>query len=48
MTTTTGYGQTPGSTATGQRAPAPAQTSHACVLVVEDHEDTRFLLKHKA
>lgn len=45
MSTTTGYGQTPGSTATGQGASAPAQTSHACVLVVEDHEDTRFLLK---
>ena len=23
----------------------PAQTSHACVLVVDDHEDTRFMLR---
>lgn len=32
-------------TAQGQRAPVPAETSNACVLVVEDHEDTRSLLR---
>ncbi len=45
MTTTIGYNQTPGSTPKGQRVPVPAQTSHACVLVVEDHEDTRCMLR---
>ncbi len=45
MATTTDYNQTPGSTAKGRRVPVPTQTSNASVLVVEDHEDTRFLLK---
>lgn len=45
MATTIGYNQTPGPTAKGQRAPVPAQTSNGCVLVVEDHEDTRFMLR---
>lgn len=45
MTTTLSYNQTPDSTATGQRAPVPAQTSYARVLVVEDNEDMRFMLK---
>lgn len=34
-----------GSTPIAQRAPAPAQTLNACVLVVEDDADTRFLLR---
>ena len=29
----------------GERVPVPAQTSHACVLLVEDHDDTRFMLR---
>lgn len=45
MTITTGYSQSPGSTAKGQGAPLPSQISNACVLVVENHEDTRFMLK---
>ena len=45
MATTLGYNQAPNSTATGHRAPVPGQTSNACVLVVEDHEDTRFMLR---
>ncbi|HEX8472806.1 MAG TPA: response regulator [Pyrinomonadaceae bacterium] len=45
MTTSIGYNQTPGSIAKGQRAPVSAQTTNACVMVVEDHADTRFLLR---
>jgi CheY-like chemotaxis protein len=45
MTTTVGYSQTPGATAKAQRAPLPSQISTACVLVVENHEDTRFMLR---
>ena len=45
MATTIGYDQTNGSTAKGQRAPLPEQTFKACVLVVEDHEDTRSMLR---
>jgi CheY-like chemotaxis protein len=45
MATTIGYNQIPGSTAKGQHAPVPVQTANACVLVVEDHVDTRFMLR---
>jgi two-component system cell cycle response regulator DivK len=39
------YNETPDSIAKGQRAPVSAQTSDVCVLIVEDHEDTRFMLR---
>lgn len=45
MATTIGYNQAPGSTVKDQHAAVPAPTTNACVLVVEDHEDTRFLLR---
>jgi two-component system, cell cycle response regulator DivK len=45
MATISGINQTPGPIAKGQLAPVPAQTFNACVLVVEDHEDTRCLLR---
>lgn len=45
MSTTSGYRQAPDSTARDQRAPVPEQTFNASVLVVDDHEDTRFLLR---
>ena len=45
MTTILGYNQTIDSIAQNQRAPVPAQTSYARVLVVEDDEDMRFMLK---
>jgi CheY-like chemotaxis protein len=45
MATIAGYSQKPDSTAEGQRASVQAQTSSACVLLVEDHEDTRFMLR---
>lgn len=45
MATIIGYNQIPDSTATGQRAPVPGQTLNACVLVVEDHADTRYMLR---
>ncbi|MBC7933103.1 MAG: response regulator [Rubrivivax sp.] len=45
MATTTGYNQMFGSTPIAQRASAPAQILNACVLVVENDEDTRFLLR---
>jgi CheY-like chemotaxis protein len=45
MATTIDYNQTPGSISHGQHAPVPSQTSNACVMVVEDHEDTRFMLR---
>lgn len=45
MATRIDFNQTPDSTVTSQRAPVPAQTPHACVLVVEDDEDMRFMLK---
>ncbi|MBC7910470.1 MAG: response regulator [Pyrinomonadaceae bacterium] len=45
MTTTVSYSQTSGSNAKAQPAPLPSQASKACVLVVENHEDTRFMLR---
>ncbi len=45
MATTIGHNQTLDLAATGQRATVPAQTINACVLVVEDHDDTRFMLR---
>lgn len=45
MTNTTGSKNTPGSTEETQLASAPGQTLNACVLVVEDDADTRFLLR---
>ena len=45
MSTTSGYRQTPDSAARDQRARVPEQTFNASVLVVEDYEDTRFLLR---
>lgn len=45
MATTIDYKQTPGSISQGQHAPVPSQISNACVMVVEDHEDTRFMLR---
>ncbi|MDQ3255625.1 MAG: response regulator [Acidobacteriota bacterium] len=45
MTTPLDYNQTPDLTAIGQRAPVPAQTFNARVLVVEDDEDMRVMLK---
>ncbi|MGB8511040.1 MAG: response regulator [Pyrinomonadaceae bacterium] len=45
MATIRSYNQAPDLTAQDQRAPVPAETFNACVLVVEEHEDTRFMLK---
>lgn len=45
MASTLSYNQKPDSTATGQSAPVRGQSSDACVLVVEDHADTRFMLR---
>lgn len=45
MATSSGYNQAPDITVQDQRAPVSAETFNACVLVVEDHEDTRFLLR---
>ena len=45
MAITSSYNQAPGSTARDRRAPVPEQTFNASVLVVDDHEDTRFLLR---
>ena len=45
MTITSDYRQAPDSTARDQRARVPEQTFNASVLVVEDHEDTRSLLR---
>ena len=45
MASIRGYKRAPDLTVHDQRAPVPAETSNACVLVVEDHEDTRFLLR---
>jgi CheY-like chemotaxis protein len=45
MSTRAGYSQKPDSTAKGQSASVQAQVPKACVLVVEDHEDTRFMLR---
>ena len=45
MSTTSSYHQAPDSTARDQRAPVPEQTFNASVLVVDDHEDTRFMLR---
>jgi CheY-like chemotaxis protein len=45
MATTAGYSQKPDSIVKGQSVSTQPQTSNACVLVVEDHEDTRFMLR---
>jgi CheY-like chemotaxis protein len=45
MSTTAGYSRKPASTAKGRSAPVQAQVRDACVLVVEDHEDTRLMLR---
>ena len=45
MTTALGYNQTLDSTAKDQRALVSTQTSHARVMVVEDDDDMRFMLK---
>lgn len=45
MAATRGYNRAPDSTVQEQRAPVSAETSNACVLVVEDHADTRYLLR---
>ena len=45
MATNRGYNRARDLTVQAQRAPVPAETSYACVLVVEDHEDTRSLLR---
>ncbi|HEV7373468.1 MAG TPA: response regulator [Pyrinomonadaceae bacterium] len=42
---TADYSQKPASTAKGQSASIQAPASNTCVLVVEDHEDTRFMLR---
>ncbi len=39
------YKQSPGSFSQDEAATVQTQTSNACVLVVEDHEDTRFMLR---
>ena len=45
MATTLDFNRTPDNIATGQRAPVPARAFNACVLVVEDDEDMRFMLR---
>lgn len=45
MTTSRGYNRAQDLTVPAQREPVPAETSNACVLVVEDHADTRYLLR---
>lgn len=45
MAATRGYNRGPDSTVQGQRAPVSSETYNACVLVVEDHADTRSLLR---
>jgi CheY-like chemotaxis protein len=45
MTSVRNYDRTPDLTVQARRAPASSNTVNACVLVVEDHEDTRFLLR---
>ena len=45
MAATRGYNRAPDSTVQEQRAPVSSETSNACVLVVEDHADTRYLLR---
>lgn len=45
MAATRDYNRAPDLTARGQRAPVSAETPAACVLVVEDHADTRSLLR---
>lgn len=45
MSTGAGYSQKPDSSAKGRSVPVQAQAHSACVLVVEDHEDTRFMLR---
>jgi CheY-like chemotaxis protein len=45
MAATIGYNKTPDSTAVGQRAPVREEASKARVLLVEDHEDTRFMMR---
>ncbi len=45
MATILDFNRTPDSIATDQRASVPSQTSTACVLVVEDDEDVRLMVK---
>lgn len=45
MASIRGYKRARDLTVQDQRAPVPPKTSNACVLVVEDHEDTRSLLR---
>lgn len=45
MAATRDYNREPDSTVQEQRAPVSSETSSACVLVVEDHADTRYLLR---
>lgn len=45
MATIRGYKRARDSTVQVQRAPVPVKSSNACVLVVEDHADTRSLLR---
>ena len=45
MAITSGYRQAPDSAARDQRAPVPEHTFSASVLVVEDYEDMRSLLR---
>jgi CheY-like chemotaxis protein len=45
MATIRGYNQAPDIAVQDQRVPVSAETLNACVLVVEDHEDTRTLLR---
>lgn len=39
------YNSTPYPDTKGRSASAPAQVANSCVLVVEDHEDTRFMIR---
>lgn len=45
MSTATSYTRSPGSGAKDQLASVPKKIADACVMVAEDHEDTRFLLR---
>ncbi|HZI20350.1 MAG TPA: response regulator [Pyrinomonadaceae bacterium] len=45
MASIRGHNRAPDRTGQGHRAPVPAYGAEACVLVVDDHADTRFLLR---
>ncbi|MEP6741093.1 MAG: response regulator [bacterium] len=45
MATTIGYYKSTGTKAKARYAPLPSPGLNACVLLVEDHEDTRFMLR---